>query len=43
VEDKSVLKLLEEMGGDRVQGFLYCKPLNFDLLKEWLSSYKNIE
>jgi len=43
VEDKSVLKLLEEMGSDRVQGFLYCKPLNFDLLKEWLSSFKKIE
>jgi len=43
VEERSVLKLLEEIGIDRVQGFLYCKPLSFDLLKEWLSSYKNIE
>jgi len=41
VEDKLTLKLLEQMGCDRVQGFLYCKPLNFEDLNEWLSSYKN--
>jgi len=43
VEDKSTLKLLEQMGCDRAQGFLYSKPLNFENLNEWLSSYKSLD
>jgi len=39
VEDKSVLNLLKSLGCDRVQGFLYCRPVEFDQLEEWLKSY----
>jgi len=39
VEDRSVLKLLESLGCDRVQGFLYCRPVEFEQLEEWLKSY----
>ena len=41
VEDKPVLKILESMGCDRAQGYLYVKPLSFDAMMEWIETYKN--
>lgn len=43
VEDMSVQTLLEEMGCDRVQGYLYAKPMQVADLKEWFISYKNLD
>ncbi len=42
VEDKAVLDLLNSMGCDRVQGFLYAKAMSFSDMLEWLKSYKVI-
>ncbi|VAW63418.1 diguanylate cyclase/phosphodiesterase (GGDEF & EAL domains) with PAS/PAC sensor(s), partial [hydrothermal vent metagenome] len=42
VEDKAVLDLLNSMGCDRVQGFLYAKAMSFNDMLEWLKSYKAI-
>lgn len=41
VEDASVESLLESMGCDRVQGYLYSEPLNFKDMKEWFIAYIN--
>lgn len=41
VEDKPVLKILESMGCDRAQGYLYARPLSFDAMIEWIETYKN--
>lgn len=43
VEDKSVLKILESMGCDRAQGYLYAKPLDIEAMIKWIKSYKNTE
>jgi EAL domain-containing protein (putative c-di-GMP-specific phosphodiesterase class I) len=39
VEDMSVLKILESMGCDRAQGYLYARPMSFDAIIEWMKSY----
>jgi len=38
VEDEAVLQLLASMGCDRVQGYHYTEPLEFEDLKQWLNS-----
>lgn len=38
VEDEAVLQLLAEMGCDRVQGYHYTRPLEFEDLKQWLNA-----
>jgi len=43
VEDKPVLNILESMGCDRAQGFLFARPLDFDAMIGWIKSYKNTE
>jgi len=43
VEDKSVLEILQTMGCDRVQGFLYAKAMEFDDLVTWLLSDNNTD
>ena len=43
VEDRAVLKILELMGCDRAQGYLYARPLRFEDMLEWIRSYKKTE
>lgn len=43
VEDKSVLSLLESMGCDRAQGYLYAQPLNFEAMIDWIECFKNTD
>lgn len=38
VEDEAVLQLLAAMGCDRVQGYHYTRPLEFEDLKQWLNT-----
>jgi diguanylate cyclase (GGDEF)-like protein len=43
VEDKSVLRILESIGCDRAQGYLYAKPLNIEAMFKWIKAYKYTE
>jgi EAL domain-containing protein (putative c-di-GMP-specific phosphodiesterase class I) len=39
VEDETSVSLLKELGCDRVQGYLYAKPLSHEKLLAWLKSF----
>ena len=43
VEDEQTCQLLQNMGCDRIQGYLFSRPLPGDELEEWLTNYKPME
>jgi EAL domain-containing protein (putative c-di-GMP-specific phosphodiesterase class I) len=43
VEDKAALKIIESLGCDRAQGYLYAKPLDIDAIADWIASYQSFE
>jgi diguanylate cyclase (GGDEF)-like protein len=41
VETEDIRQQLQEWGCDKVQGFLYTRPVNLDALSDWLDQYQS--